>query len=92
VAAETGQSGKGNVVLSSASSLNNGDFLLVGHDNAVLTFSTTELPGTLGSYKGVAREWLIDRTNDVGTVALTFDMTGISGITVGGAASDYAIL
>lgn len=88
----TGQSGKGNIVLGNASSLGDNDFLIVGHDNGALTYSGTELPGEWSEYRRVAREWLVKKTNDPGTVTLTFNMAGISGITVGGGAADYAIL
>jgi len=88
----TGQNGAGNIVLSNASSLGNNDFMLIGHNNAALTFSVNELPLSMNNYIRTSREWYVDKTGDLGTVTLSFDMTGISGITVGGVASDYAIL
>jgi hypothetical protein len=88
----TGQSGKGNIVLSNPSDLGNLEFLMIGHDNSALTFSGTELPGSMSDYYRTAREWYVDKTGDVGTVKLTFDLTGIPGVSVIGAAADYAIL
>ncbi|OOV29327.1 hypothetical protein BXU11_05270 [Flavobacterium sp. LM5] len=72
----TGQSGKGNIVLSNPSSLNNGDFLIMGHDNGALTEQTTEVP-TSGQNR-IAREWRVKRSGDIGTVDLSFDIAGLT--------------
>ncbi|NVK49762.1 MAG: hypothetical protein HWE09_08330, partial [Cyclobacteriaceae bacterium] len=84
----TGQSGKGNIVLSNASSLDDGDFLMLGHDNAALTEQTSEVP--LLGQRRVAREWFVKRTGDPGTVDLRFDILGL-GLT-GTAAADFKLL
>ncbi|TMM30338.1 DUF11 domain-containing protein [Polaribacter aestuariivivens] len=73
----TGQSGKANIVLTNASSLDNGDFLLIGHNNAVLTEQTTDLPTTELGKKRVVREWKVKHTGNVGTVDFTFDLKGL---------------
>lgn len=88
----TGLSGKGNIVLSNPSSLNNGDFLILGNNGVPLSFTSLGLPAELSAYHRILRNWIVDITGDPGSVTLSFDMTGISGITVGGVAADYAIL
>lgn len=84
----TGQSGKGNIVINNPSSLENGDFLLMGHDNAGLTEQTTEVP-TAGQ-KRIIREWFVERTGDPGTVDLSFDILGLT--LTGAASTDFKLL
>ncbi|WP_035717591.1 beta strand repeat-containing protein, partial [Flavobacterium succinicans] len=72
-----GQSGKGNIVLSDPTSLNDGDFLMMGHDNAALTEQTTDLPANLSGKKRLSREWKVKKTNTPGTYNLSFDTTGL---------------
>ncbi|AJR04730.1 DUF7507 domain-containing protein [Siansivirga zeaxanthinifaciens] len=74
----TGQIGKGNIVLSNPSSLDPGDFLLIGHDNGAIAEQTSELPSGLTNAKRIGREWKVSHTNDVGTVNLSLDLLGIS--------------
>ncbi|MEQ6166279.1 T9SS type A sorting domain-containing protein [Ekhidna sp. MALMAid0563] len=57
-----------------ASSLNNGDYLVFGDDNGLLTSTTSNLPPTVT--ERVTRIWGVNETGDVGTVTLTFDLTG----------------
>ncbi|WP_159691211.1 hypothetical protein, partial [Flavobacterium sp. 9R] len=73
----TGQTGKGNIVLSNPSALDTGDFFLIGHDNGALTEQTTDLPSNLAEYKRISREWKVSRTNDPGTMDMTFDISGL---------------
>ncbi len=88
----TGQSGKGNIVLSNPSSLDAGDFLMVGHDNGALSAQYTDLPSTVKQAR-IAREWKADHTGDVGTVDLSFELNGISlSGTIGTATTDFNIL
>jgi hypothetical protein len=88
----TGQSGKGNIVLSNASSLDDGDFLMVGHDNAALSAQYTDIPSSVKQAR-IAREWKAEHTGDVGTVNLTFELDGISlPGTIGTATNDFNIL
>ena len=88
----TGQSGKGNIVLSNASSLDDGDFLMLGHDNAALSAQYTDIPSSMKQAR-IAREWKADHTGDVGTVNLTFELNGISlPGTIGTATTDFNIL
>jgi hypothetical protein len=75
----TGQSGKGNIVLSNASSLNNNDFLIIGHDNGALAEQVTDIPASLNlGSKRLQREWKAKHTGNVGTVTIKFDMNGVT--------------
>lgn len=68
------QSG-GLVSFYNASNLDDGDYLLFGHDNAALTWSTTDSPES--AVQRIAREWRMDETGDVGTVSIKLDETDI---------------
>ncbi len=86
----TGQSGKGNIVLSNPSSLDDGDYLLIGHDNGSLIQQSTEAPSDLSYNQRVGREWFVKQTGNVGTIDLTFDITGLS--LTGNANTDFILL
>ncbi|MBD0833393.1 HYR domain-containing protein [Aestuariibaculum sediminum] len=86
----TGQSGKGNIVISSPTSLDDGDFIMIGHDNGALTEQSTGLPDSESCFARLTREWKVAVTNDPGAVMLSFDLKGL---TVGGSdVSDFKIL
>ena len=74
----TGQAGKGNIVLSNPSSLEDGDYLMIGHDNANLSLQQTDLPVELEGANRVKREWKVQETNDVVTVDLSVDLAGLN--------------
>ncbi|MEM9329341.1 MAG: Calx-beta domain-containing protein, partial [Bacteroidota bacterium] len=59
--------------VSNASSLDNDDYLLFGHDNASLTWSGAEAP--TDSVQRIGREWVMDETGDLGTVTIAIDTT-----------------
>ena len=85
----SGQYGKGNIVLGNASSLDDGDFLMIGHNNAGLTpLPILQSDGTYLLRLG--REWKVKRTGDPGSVTLAFNTVGlgVSGIS----ASDFILL
>ncbi|UNY98836.1 HYR domain-containing protein [Zhouia spongiae] len=86
----TGQSGMGNIVLSNPSSLDDGDFLMIGHDTGALTEQSSDLPASETCFARLAREWRVTRTNDPGTVTLAFDLDGL---TIGGSVlGDFKLL
>ncbi|MDN3205969.1 DUF7507 domain-containing protein, partial [Algoriphagus sediminis] len=87
----TGQSGAGNIVLSNPSSLDDGDFLMMGHDNGALTEQLSDLPAGLDFYR-LGREWKVQVTGDPGAVDLAFDFNGIT--TTGGTSdiNNYRLL
>lgn len=74
----TGQSAKGNIVLSSPSSLDDLDFLIIGNDNAALTESTLDLPVAASGSQRLIREWKVQHTGNAGTVSFSFDFTGLT--------------
>ena len=74
---ETAQ-GSGIVELSIASSLDDGDYFLIGHNGTALSNISTSVPLTYPcSGRRLERTWRIDETGDVGTLTLKFDLTGI---------------
>ena len=73
----TGQLGKGNIVLTSPSSLDNGDFLMIGHDNTVITNQYTDMPPGLSNQARITREWKVKHTGDAGTVSISFEVEGL---------------
>ena len=75
--AGTGQSGKGNIVLKNPSSLDDGDFLMIGHNAGALTEEATTLQSGLAAFT-LPRRWAVKVTGDPGTVDLEFDFNGIS--------------
>lgn len=77
----TGQSGKGNLILTAISSLNDKRFLMIGNNADVLTDHTIvpgEGPSAVQTAKRVGREWRVENTGNVGQVTLTFDTTGLT--------------
>ncbi len=80
----TGQTGKGNIIISNPSSLSNNGFLVIGHDLGLLAETT------VSSTKRVQRIWKVQSTGNPGTVSLSYDITGqtYSAQT----ASDYVLL
>ncbi len=75
-----GQIGKANIVLTNPTSMDDGDYLIIGHDNGALVEQTTDLPSSLPNtirYKRLGREWKVQHTGDIGKVALKLDLPGL---------------
>jgi hypothetical protein len=87
----TGQSGKGNIVLSNPSVLNNLSFIAVGDNGGSLGEQTTGLPpGAPAGVERVGRQWKVNNTNASGTtVTLTFNTTGL---TTGSSVTSFSLL
>jgi len=66
-------SGTSNLTLS-ASTMNNGDYVLVGHDNGGYTSNTSDVPSGYNRYNQVWRSTL---TNYTGTVDIAFDVSSL---------------
>ncbi len=50
------------------------EYLIFGHDNgAVNSWTTVDAPNSGTNIQRIEREWIFDRTNDVGTVSITVD-------------------
>jgi hypothetical protein len=70
--------GTGIVRVSSASGLANNEWLFWGHNNAPLTsYHVTDLP--TGIEARLERVWRVSETGDVGTVTMSFDLSGVAG-------------
>ncbi|WP_373396604.1 hypothetical protein V8V91_17805 [Algoriphagus halophilus] len=74
----TPQTGKANILIENPSSLDNGDFLIIGHDNGNLAEQTTDLPASLSRSSRLSREWKVRQTGDVGTFSLKINLGGIT--------------
>ena len=67
----TGQTGKANVVLS-ASSLNNNEYMLIGHSTGNLIFDNANLPASIASsHTRVNRVWLVNRSSTIQPASVT---------------------
>lgn len=72
--ANTIAQGTGIVEVSNASSLGNGDYMIIGHDNGALT--TTTSVGSVFANNRYNRIWRVDVTNTPGTVDIKFELAG----------------
>ncbi len=71
------------VQITGADDLEDGEYMLWGHDGAGTGNNTTEVPAgyTVGTSQRLDQEWRVDISggdNSVGTIDLTFDLSGIS--------------
>lgn len=69
----TGQTGKANVVLSNPSSLDDGDFLMIGHNGKTLDIVRSYIRG----YAQFPRYWKVKHTGNIGTVNLSLNISGL---------------
>lgn len=72
--ANTSAQGSGIVEISNASTLGNGDYMIIGHDNGSLT--TTTSVGSVFANNRYNRIWRVDVTNTPGTVDIKFELAG----------------
>jgi hypothetical protein len=89
----TGQNARGNLVLTTAA-LSNQQFLMIGTDSASLAeiqVTTANGPLVAAGSKRLIRTWLVQNTNAVGAVSLSFDMTGLS-LSGGTTATNYWLM
>ena len=64
----------GILAVNTPSSLDDGDYLLFGHDNgAINAWTSTEIPSAGNVVERLVREWRFDETGDVGTIKFTVD-------------------
>jgi PKD repeat protein len=73
-------SARGDIVeMNTPSSLANSDFIMWAHNNGSTTSSNTDVPTAYGSTgERMTRVWRADKTNDVGTVTVTFHLDGLA--------------
>jgi len=63
--------------VASPSSLNDGDYLLFGHDGAsISSWSTSETPNS--DIRRIQREWRLDETGNVGTITMSLDTSTLA--------------
>ena len=78
------------VSISNPSSLDDNDFMIIGHDNGdINSYVTTETPDA--DTERLAREWRVDKTNEIGSVVVTYDPAGTAA-TPGADFNHYAVL
>ncbi len=78
----TDAQGSGIVRINNPSSLDIGDYLLWGHDDDTITRSNkVDVPTGEGIVQRMERDWRATHTGDVGTVDISFDLTGIGTVT-----------
>lgn len=70
------------MVIQSPSSLENDEYLLWGHDNATLLSNLIDVDGTIIEER-LSRIWRVSETGDVGSVALSFDISSLTGSPLG---------
>jgi len=89
----TGQFGKGNLVLSTNTTLQDKRFLMIGNSGASLAQQVIASgnPLIIGSTR-VGRNWKVDNTGSVGAVTLSFDTTGLGLQSGGSSVNKYALL
>lgn len=70
------------MVIQSPSSLANDEYLLWGHDNATLLSNLIDVDGTIIEER-LTRVWRVSEAGDVGSVALSFDISSLTGSPLG---------
>ncbi len=66
--------GTGLVLIDLPQSLDEGDYLMIGHDNENKdTWTTSGLPAGYTGVERLARDWKIDKTNDIGNIRISID-------------------
>jgi len=89
----TGQSGKGNIVLSNPTALADQGFMIVGSNNTGFAETTTNLsPLAAPGSQRLTNQWLVQHTGTVGNVDLSFDFTGITTTGTIGTTTDFRLL
>jgi hypothetical protein len=66
------------IVELSVSSLDDGDYAIVGHDNTTLTQTTNNIPAAITGGSRMSRTWRVDITNTPGNIDLVFDNSSLS--------------
>jgi hypothetical protein len=89
-----GQSGLGNLVLTTTSALTNQHFLMIGTDS--LSLSEETITAAIGPTVAIAssrlvRTWRVQNTGSVGNVNLSFDKTGLA-LTGGSTVANYYLM
>jgi len=90
----TGQSAKGNLVLSTSTDLPDKHFLVIGNDAAALlqhVIANGEANSIAVGSTRITRNWKVNNTGSVAGVSISFDTTGL-GKQAGTAVNSYALM
>jgi hypothetical protein len=75
----TGKSGQGNIIVGNASTLANGNFLMIGNDGASLAETGTNIPVVAAGSMRVGRSWRVQQTGaSINNVGVSFDLNGLT--------------
>ena len=78
------------ITLSNASGLDDGEYLILGNDNASISeYITTEVPGT--NIERLRREWRVTETGTIGNVTLSIDTAELA-LTPSSGFTEYVLL
>jgi|GEM_PF-892286 len=69
--------GTGIVRMRSPSGLANSEFLIWGHDNGSISFTSADVPSGVGQI--LVRKWRASESGEVGTTTISFDLSSLSG-------------
>jgi hypothetical protein len=82
--------GSGEITINGANDLDDGEYLIWGHDGGTFSSQSTELPVSLAGGTRLTREWVADETGgDLGTVDISFDM---GALTLGADPDEYRLI
>ncbi len=90
----SGQSARGNLLLTTLINLTNQQFLMIGTDSASLgeeTMTNANGPLIAAGSKRMIRTWKVKNTNSVGAVTLSFNMSGLT-LSGGTTAANYWLM
>src|SRR6202012_3880293 len=82
----------GNIVLSGASSLADQGFLIIGSNNTGFAETMSNVPTVAAGSSRVTNQWLAQTSGSVGTVNLSFDLTGITTTGTKGTSTDFRLV
>lgn len=72
------------VVQLSAASLNNGDYIMSGHNNVGLSNVTNDIPASIAGGARLTRTWRVDVTGTTNTIDVAYDVSGLTLPSTGG--------
>lgn len=72
------------VVQLSAASLNNGDYIMSGHNNVGLSNVTNDIPASIAGGARLTRTWRVDVTGTTNTIDVAYDVSGLTLLSTGG--------
>jgi hypothetical protein len=86
----TDSQGNGYVRISNPDDLNDGEYLFVGHDDLEIDVLSTNVPSVLLNTSRLTRQWMVEKTGDLGNITLVFDLD--AGSNFSSDPSNYSLL